>query len=190
MNERPSSKGVAEVLVFEAGKSLARSDDLVTEEPLEIRLRASPANAASASLAVLGDQRASRVQRTVAVTMRTPGADSELAAGFLYGEGVIHERGGIERVAHCDDPGLAPGRRFNIVNVDLRSTALPDVEALQRHFHTTSACGVCGKTSLDSLRFNAPATISAGPIVNGRPRVRRHADRLPPRRPVQRVHGP
>jgi FdhD protein len=95
--------------------------------------------------------------------MRTPGADFELAAGFLYGEGVIRDRDEIESIAHCDDPKVDDTRRFNIVNVDLKSEVLPDLDALQRHFHTTSACGVCGKTSLDSLRFTARAPIPAGP---------------------------
>jgi FdhD protein len=95
--------------------------------------------------------------------MRTPGADFELAAGFLYGEGVVRDREEIESITYCDDHGVDETRRFNVVNVDLRSAVLPDLGALQRHFHTTSACGVCGKTSLDSLRFTAPAPISGGP---------------------------
>jgi FdhD protein len=71
--------------------------------------------------------------------MRTPGADFELAAGFLYGEGVIRDRDEIESIAYCEDSGVDETRRFNIVNVDLRSAILPDLDALQRHFHTTSA---------------------------------------------------
>lgn len=135
----------------------------MTEEPLEVRLRAAHAPNGSAALSIHGCPGPSRGQRTVAVTMRTPGADFELAAGFLYGEGVIRDRDEIESIAYCEDSGVDETRRFNIVNVDLRSAILPDLDALQRHFHTTSACGVCGKTSLDSLRFNAPAPIPAGP---------------------------
>jgi FdhD protein len=95
--------------------------------------------------------------------MRTPGADFELAAGFLFGEGVIRDREEIESITFCEDPGVDDTRRFNIVNVDLRTAVLPDLDGLQRHFHTTSACGVCGKTSVDALRFTAPAPIPAGP---------------------------
>ena len=152
-------------MVFEAGRPEVRSDDLVTEEPLEVRLRAAHAPNGDAALTLHGSPRVSRVRRTVAVTMRTPGADFELAAGFLYGEGVIREREEIESIAYCEDSGVDDTRRFNIVNVDLRTTILPDLDALQRHFHTTSACGVCGKTSLDSLRFTAPGPIHAGPEV-------------------------
>jgi FdhD protein len=152
-------------LVFQAGRPEARSDDLVTEEPLEIRLRTAAASNGNAALSLQGSPGLSRGRRTVAVTMRTPGADFELAAGFLYGEGVIRDRDDIESIAHCDDLKVEDSRRFNIVNVDLKSEVLPDLDALQRHFHTTSACGVCGKTSLDSLRFTAPAPIPAGPVL-------------------------
>lgn len=78
----PGSKTKATVWVVENGKMRSHSDQLATEEPLEIRL-VSP-------------------QRTVAVTMRTPGADFELAAGFLYGEGVIKSREDIQRIFLSD----------------------------------------------------------------------------------------
>ena len=162
MSGRPGPKSEADVLAFEAGRAEARSDELVTEEPLEVRLRAAHASNGTAELSFHGAPDLSRGRRTAAVTMRTPGADFELAAGFLYGEGVIRDREEIESIAYCEDPGVDDTRRFNIVNVDLRSPVLPDLEAMQRHFHTTSACGVCGKTSLDFLRFTAPAPIPAG----------------------------
>jgi FdhD protein len=165
MSARAGSKGEAEVLVFDAGRPQSRSDDLVTEEPLEIRLRAAAAGG-DETLAMHGSPAGAARQRTVAVTMRTPGADFELAAGFLFGEGVIREPAEIAGIAHCDDPGIDDARRANVVNVKLRSAALPDLDALQRHFHMTSACGVCGKTSLDALRITRPATIAAGPAVD------------------------
>jgi len=165
MSGRPGPQSKADVLVFEAGRPEARSDDLVTEEPLEVRLRAALASDGSAALSVQGFPGLSRVRRTVAVTMRTPGADFELAGGFLHGEGAIRSREEIESIAYCDDPAVDESRRSNIVNVDLRSAVLPDLDALQRHFHMTSACGVCGKTSLDALRFTAPAPIPPGPEV-------------------------
>ena len=162
MSGRPESKSKADVLVFEAGRPEARSDDLVTEEPLEVRLRATKASSENATLSLHGAPLAPRGKRSVAVTMRTPGADFELAAGFLYGEGVIRNREEIESIAHCDDLAIDETQRFNIVNVDLRTAVLPDLDTLQRHFHTTSACGVCGKKNIDSLRFSAPAPIVAG----------------------------
>jgi FdhD protein len=96
--------------------------------------------------------------------MRTPGNDFELAAGFLYGEGVIRGSEEIERIAHCADADLDEERRYNIVEVELRGE-LPDLAALERHFYTTSACGVCGKASLESLRLRGVPTIPAGPQV-------------------------
>lgn len=148
MAGRCDAKSGTDILVFEGGRAEPREDDLATEEPLEIRLRAAGG------------------QRTVAVTMRTPGADAELAAGFLYGEGVLRDREDIRAIGPCDDPNVRGERRFNIVNVDLRAEVLPALDALERHFHTTSACGVCGKTSLDALRFTAPSKIPAGPVVD------------------------
>lgn len=109
------------------------SDELVTEEPLEIRLLA-------------GKQR-----RTLAVTLRTPGQDFELAAGFLFAEGVVRSREAIRRIAYCTDPDEA--QRYNIVNVELRGEGLPDLGQLERHFYTTSACGVCGKAGLERLKL-------------------------------------
>lgn len=90
---------------------------------------------------------------TVAVTMRTPGSDFELAAGFLYGEGVIAGRDDIARITYCVDPEIDDTQRYNIVNVALRHDVLPDMAPLERHFITTSACGVCGKANLDALEL-------------------------------------
>jgi FdhD protein len=122
-------------------------DTLATEEPLEIRLLA-------------GDAR-----RTVAVTMRTPGADFELAAGFLYGEGVIASRDEIETIRYCVDAELDAAQQYNIVNVALRRETLPELGALDRHFYTSSACGVCGKASLEALRLRAVPEAAPGPQV-------------------------
>ena len=105
-------------------------------------------------------------RRTVGVTMRTPGNDFELAAGFLYGEGVIGSREEIAQVSYCVDPGIDTAQRYNIVNVALRADAMPDIAPLERHIHTTSACGVCGKASLDSLRVRSLAPVQPGPEVS------------------------
>lgn len=121
----------------------SRSDQLATEEPLEIRL-VSP-------------------QKTVAVTMRTPGADFELAAGFLYSEGVVKSREDIDRISYCVDTDVDGEQRFNIVNVALKAGLSVNLQPLERHFLTTSACGVCGKASLEALR----ATVSGNAEANG-----------------------
>lgn len=127
------SKTKAQVWVVEAGQPRSRSDYLATEEPLEIRL--------------------TNPHRTIAVTMRTPGADFELAAGFLYGEGVVQQREDIQRIRYCVDPDVDGAQRYNIVNVELRDDLFPDLQPLERHFYTTSACGVCGKASLEALQL-------------------------------------
>jgi FdhD protein len=138
----PGSKIKAQVWVVEKGQVRSRLDHLATEEPLEIRL-VSP-------------------QRTVAVTMRTPGADFELAAGFLYSEGVVSSREDIERISYCVDANVDGEQRYNIVNVKLREGLSVDLQPLERHFFTTSACGVCGKASLEALRSRRCPVIPEG----------------------------
>ncbi|GGK58973.1 sulfurtransferase FdhD [Planomonospora parontospora subsp. parontospora] len=137
---------------FSGGAVRDRRDDLATEEPLEIRLAA-------------GGER-----RTVAVTMRTPGHDFELAAGFLYGEGVVPaggstegsagESGGIASISYCTDADVAPEARRNTVTVRLRGARLPALPSLERHFTTSSACGVCGAAGLDALHSRCLAPIA------------------------------
>ncbi|HEX6737788.1 MAG TPA: formate dehydrogenase accessory sulfurtransferase FdhD, partial [Vicinamibacteria bacterium] len=142
MSARPRDQTPAEVWTFEGDEVRARADDLATEEPLEIRLGGAGTDP----------------RRSVAITMRTPGADFDLAAGFLYTEGILRRREDLEAIGYCTDARLQDDRRYNIVNVDLARAARPDLKTLDRHFYTTSACGVCGKASLDALRIHgAPA---------------------------------
>ena len=166
MSIRPQAKTEAWVWAIAPGHSATRLDQLATEEPLEIRLRAAGLARVGGELPVFPRRGQREGQRTVAITMRTPGNDFELAAGFLYGEGVIRSADDIRQVTHCDDPALDDARRYNIVNVDLRSGILPDLDALERHFYTTSACGVCGKASLDALRLRGCPVIGSGPEVD------------------------
>jgi FdhD protein len=105
----------------EGDSSAPRQDLLAIEEPLEIRL---------------GD-------RTVSITMRTPGHDRELAAGFLFTEGILQ---GSDQIA-----GIACVK--NSVTVELKAGVEADFERLQRHFYTSSSCGVCGKASIEALRM-------------------------------------
>ena len=128
----PKSKTQSYVWVFDKGRLQKRSDQLATEEPLEIRL---------ASL-----------QRAIAITMRTPGADFELAAGFLLSEGIISQREDLIRMSHCVDLKIEQEQRNNILNITLRDDLDLNAISLERHFYTSSACGVCGKTSLESLK--------------------------------------
>jgi FdhD protein len=128
------------------GEADAR-DYLATEEPMEIRL-------------LTGGKR-----QTVAVTMRTPGADFELAAGFLYGEGIVSSREEIKRISYCVDADVDVEQRYNIVNVELRGDREYDLRSLERHFYTTSACGVCGKASLEQLELRGCPVVGPGPEV-------------------------
>ena len=145
MIERPGSETTAQVVTFIDGAVSERSDRVVTEEPLEIRLSIAGAS------------------RTVAITMRTPGADFELAVGFLFGEGVIARREQIVGISYCKDDDLPQEQLFNIVIIELDPTTRPDLRPLERHFVTSSACGVCGKASLDALELRGVASIPAGP---------------------------
>jgi FdhD protein len=145
MIKHQRSKTKTTTWVVEKGQIRPRQDQLTTEEPLEIRL-VSP-------------------QKTVAVTMRTPGADFELAAGFLYNEGVISSKKDILRMSYCVDKSVDVEQRYNIVNVTLREGLNPDLQPLERHFYTTSACGVCGKANLEALRLRDYPVILLEPIV-------------------------
>lgn len=123
-----------------------RPDHVATEEPLEIRL-------------VQGE-----TTRTVAVTMRTPGSDPELALGFLFAEGVIAHRGQVRRAAPCKGPDAGCA---NILEVELApGVPQPELAGLDRHFFSTSACGVCGKAGLDALKLRVTAEIPPGPVVS------------------------
>ncbi|MEA2691553.1 MAG: FdhD protein [Acidobacteriota bacterium] len=132
----------------EGGRIEPRPDQLATEEPLEIHLLWEGTS------------------RTVAVTMRTPGADPELALGFLYGEGIVSRAAQIARVGPCQtSEGRTAAECANIVEVELGEGPAPDWKSLERHFFTTSACGVCGKAGLENLAFRAPAALPAGPCI-------------------------
>jgi FdhD protein len=131
---RPGTTVETDIVAYDGNATQRRFDRLATEEPLEIRMRA-------------GEQ-----QRTVAITMRTPGADFELAAGFLFNEGVLAALDDLRGITYCVDRDVAEEQRYNIVNVDLHGSELPPLDALERHFAITSACGVCGKANIDALR--------------------------------------
>jgi len=126
-------------------------DRLAVEEPMEIRVAFGPEGARSA--------------RSLSVTMRTPGHDFELAVGFLFTEGILARTDEVRDVAFCGPP--APGQdHANIVRVDLAEGVEVDLGKLQRHFFTSSSCGICGKASLDALHVHGlRATDPARPRV-------------------------
>ncbi|MBK7936885.1 MAG: formate dehydrogenase accessory sulfurtransferase FdhD [Lewinellaceae bacterium] len=110
-------------------------DILAVEEPLEIRLEYGPEGA--------------RVVKNLSVTMRTPGADDDLAAGFLFTEGIVQQP--------SDIAGIRGGE--NIITVSLDAGLKVDLQKLERHFYTTSSCGVCGKTSIDAVKTVANCSL-------------------------------
>jgi len=123
-------------------------DHIAIEEPLEIRLGYSTPEGRTAS--------------SISITMRTPGFDAELAVGFLYSESIVQNSGDVMKVEHIG-PAAPDTGYHNIVRVDLASNVEVDLGRLQRHFYTTSSCGVCGKSSLDALRITGAEPLADGP---------------------------
>ena len=119
---------LAQIHRFSGEISRQAEDSLAIEEPLEIRVRG----------------------KSVAVTMRTPGHDHELAAGFLLTEGIINRREDIIEIAHCQQGEAAD--RENILNVFLAPSVQFDVEKLTRHVFASSSCGLCGKASIEAVQ--------------------------------------
>jgi FdhD protein len=106
-----------------------QSDEVVEEEPLEIRVRG----------------------RAISVTMRTPGHDAELAAGFLLTEGIIRRREDVLSIKHC-----AHNREQNVLNVLVPRDLAVDFQQLTRHVFASSSCGLCGKATIESIHAQFP----------------------------------
>ena len=119
------------------GSRQVHADSVAVEEPLEIRLAFATPDG--------------RATRSISITMRTPGNDNELAAGFLLGESIVQQASDIVSIEPCG-PTAPDSDYHNVVRVELSPDICVDLGRLQRHFYTTSSCGVCGKTSLDALR--------------------------------------
>lgn len=119
------------------GTPQAHADDLANEEPLEIRV---------------GD-------RSISVTMRTPGHDDELAAGFLLSEGLIRARGDLATIA----PARAEPT-CNVINVGLAPGVTLDVDQLTRHVFASSSCGLCGKATIESVHQHFPPVIATDTV--------------------------
>ncbi|MDQ0994621.1 formate dehydrogenase accessory sulfurtransferase FdhD [Streptomyces sp. V3I7] len=130
------------VLRVREGAFSHRPDTLAAEEPMEIRVGGRP----------------------LTVTMRTPGDDFDLAAGFLVSEGVLHKADEVAGIRYCAGATADGSNTFNVVDVALA----PGVEApdasLERNFYTTSSCGLCGKASLDAVRTVAAWSVAEDPL--------------------------
>ena len=127
----PSS--VARVKVKKTDSDLTSSDSVVVEEPLEIRIKRG------------------KNEDQLGITMRTPGADLELAAGFLWGEGFLKSPDELISVKVCADKSLSIRQRANVVIAEVAENAEEAVRILERRFTITSACGVCGSTNISDL---------------------------------------
>ncbi|MFJ5709272.1 MULTISPECIES: formate dehydrogenase accessory sulfurtransferase FdhD [unclassified Streptomyces] len=129
------------------GAVSARPDTLVAEEPLEIRLNGRP----------------------IAITMRTPGDDFALAAGFLVSEGVLASAADVRSIVYCAGAKEDGTNTYNVVDVkSAPEVVVPDI-TLERNVYTTSSCGLCGKASLDAVRTTARFPIADTPPVRVSP---------------------
>ncbi|MCA1712078.1 MAG: formate dehydrogenase accessory sulfurtransferase FdhD [Actinobacteria bacterium] len=119
-----------------------RPDTLVVEEPLEIRVRGN----------------------ALVITMRTPGDDMDLAAGFLVSEGVVSAAGDVHGIRYCAGAVDGDVNTYNILDVDLADHVPPPDPSLERSFYTTSSCGLCGKASLDAVRTATRFSVADDPL--------------------------
>ena len=165
MPDNPKApSATAKVKVQKTDSEFTTSDFVVVEEPLEIRLRR-------------GD-----VEEQLGITMRTPGADLELAAGFLWGEGFLTSPDQLIGVKVCGDRSLTPRQRANVVIAEVSVQAPLAHRNLDRRFTITSACGVCGSTSISDLHLRgiskvipstkSPAELAAFPeLLKGQQQI-------------------
>lgn len=142
-DKRQAPSAVARVSVIGSDKPVKFVDSVVVEEPLEIRLKR-------------GDQ-----EDQLGITMRTPGADIELATGFLWGEGFLDSPDQLLKVKVCGDRKLNPRQRANIVIAEVALDAPPNPRGRERAFTITSACGVCGSSNIADLHTRGTNSVLA-----------------------------
>jgi FdhD protein len=130
------------VLRLTDGELTARPDTLTAEEPLEIRVGGRP----------------------LAVTMRTPGDDFDLARGFLVSEGVVAAGPDIAAIRYCAGATADGGNTYNVLDVTLAAGVTPPDPSLERSFYTTSSCGLCGKASLEAVRTSSRWQVADDPV--------------------------
>ena len=151
------------------GESVVEQDALAVEEPLEIRLGF--------------NENGKAAHKSISITMRTPGDDFELAAGFLFTEGIIKSAEQINQIKHCGVP--AKHSIFNnTVRVDLRADVKIDFKKLERHFYTSSSCGVCGKTSIEALQTGVCSLVEHTSPIFARETIHRLPETLRSRQNV------
>jgi FdhD protein len=127
------TKAINRFKVKKTDKSTIATDSVVGEEPLEIRTESNGADS------------------RLAITMRTPGHDLELTAGFLWTEGLLRNRDDLLSITSCKDPNLTPEEAENVVVAHLKPDAPAVLRQLDRRFMISSACGICGTTQIEDL---------------------------------------
>ncbi len=132
------------------GRVVRQKDTLAVEEPLEIRVSWTA-----------GDR---RLIEPIAITMRTPGDDFELVAGFLHGEGIVSKADDVHELTYCRED---EAQHYNIVEARLRSGVPFDADAMRRNVFTSSSCGICGKASIEAVRATGCSILPAGFRVPG-----------------------
>lgn len=135
--DEDSAVSIVQVCRVNGQTKVEAPDALAVEGPLEIRLHHGP--------------REERKERSISVTMRTPGSDFELAVGFLFTEGVISDYADIV----ADDSAIIPSQP-NTITINLHDSVAVSLSTLERNFYTTSSCGICGKASILALRSVCP----------------------------------
>jgi FdhD protein len=132
------------IIVKKTDKETTNTDQVVGEEPLEIRVQSN-----------------SETSR-LAITMRTPGSDLELTAGFLWSEGLLRNRDDLIGITSCKDPGLTPREAENVVVAQVNPLAPAATRQLERRFTISSACGICGTTQIEDLEKRGISKV--GPV--------------------------
>ncbi|QGN57009.1 formate dehydrogenase accessory sulfurtransferase FdhD [Nostocoides sp. HKS02] len=124
-------------------RTTSRPDTLAVEEPLEIRVSGV----------------------SVTVTMRTPGDDFDLTVGNLLTEGVLRHATDVQQLMHCLDEDESGSPTYNVVDVTLAPGVVPDLDRAARSGYQSSACGVCGKTSIDAITATSPYAVATDPVA-------------------------
>ncbi|MGH3731786.1 MAG: formate dehydrogenase accessory sulfurtransferase FdhD [Acidimicrobiales bacterium] len=131
------------VIRLETNDTTSTCEDLLAvEEPLEIRVRGT----------------------SLVITMRTPGHDVDLAAGFLVSEGVISTRREFAAARYCAGASVDGANTYNVLDVALASDVLSPDPSLERAFYTTSSCGICGKASIDAVQTKSTYSVRNDPL--------------------------
>ncbi len=137
---------IREIVRFSDGQFVTENDSLATEEPFEIR--------------VVFGKAPKRKDRSLSITMRTPGHDQELAAGFLLGEGIVNSSDDID-LFEVTGSKADGSKETNQLCVHLAEHVAFDFGSLQRNFYTTSSCGICGRASLEAVRSQLKESVSS-----------------------------